>query len=111
MWKIEYSINYKLYLSDKIDLKIKILYKNDKDVDVYLNYKGYNIFECMVIWGFGIDLEEWNIKYDVHDNKKPSEIYYSVKREDERAFVDLIYFFISETDGDAMISEEYKIIK
>ncbi|KHD35042.1 hypothetical protein NL50_15310 [Clostridium acetobutylicum] len=64
----------------------------------------------MGIWGFGMNLEDWDIKYKIHgDIKHIDEMYYSVDKNDERSFIDLVFFFIKETNADGMISEEYKI--
>ena len=109
MWEIIDKNYYKLYISNKINLEIKVFDRQDYS-DIYLNYKGYNILDCMGIWGFGMDIEEWDIKCKIHDDiKHPDEIYYSVDKKDERGFIDLIFFFLNEMHADGMISKEYEI--
>ncbi|HBF36801.1 MAG TPA: hypothetical protein DDW50_05725 [Firmicutes bacterium] len=109
MWNIIEKKTHKLYISDQINLEIKVFDRHDYS-DIYLNYKGYNILFSMGVWGFGMDLEEWDIQCELHgDTEHLDEMYYSVDKKNERALVDLIFFFLNETNADGMISEEYKI--
>lgn len=57
-----------------------------------------------------MDQDEWNIEVQMHGDvkKHTSEMYYTISKKDEKAFIDLIYFFISENDADGMIREESK---
>lgn len=109
MWNAIEKKIYKLYISDKMNLEIKVFDRHEHS-DIYLNYKGYNILLCMGVWGFGMDLEEWDIQCELHgDTEHPDEMYYSVHKKNERALVDLIFFFLNETNADDMIDEKYKI--
>lgn len=110
MWKVTDKGEYKLYISEKIDLQLKIFDKQNYS-EVHVNYKGYNIAFAMGIWEFGYECQEWNIDEKMHGDavKHPEEMYFTVEKKDERTFIDLIYFFISETDADGMIEERDKI--
>jgi hypothetical protein len=111
MWDIIDMNTYKLYMSKKINLQLKVFDKHDYS-EIYVNYKGYNIIFDMGIWGFGMDLEEWNIDIQMHGDvlKGASQMYYTVSKKDERAFIDLIYFFIKESpNADGMIREDCRI--
>lgn len=113
LWNIINKDTYKLYINTKIDsLELKVFDKRDYS-EIYVNYKGYNIIFAMEVWEFGREQEEWNINdVKMHGNvvKEASQMYYTVSKKDERAFIDLIYFFIKEsTNADGMISEDCRI--
>ena len=110
MWKVIDKGGYELYTNEKIDLQLKVFDKQTYS-EIYVNYKGYNITFAMEVWEFGSECQDWSIDENMHGDavKHPEEMYFTVKRKDERAFIDLIYFFINETDADGMIGEDCKI--
>ena len=110
MWKVIDKGGYELYTNEKIDLQLKVFDKQTYS-EIYVNYKGYNITCAMEVWEFGSECQEWNIDEKMYGDavKHPEEMYFTVEKKDERAFIDLIYFFINETDADGMIKDRYKI--
>ena len=110
MWNVIDKDGYKIYLSNIIDLQLKVFDKQTYS-EIYVNYKGYNIVYTMEIWEFGYQCQEWSIKEKMHGDslKHPEKMYFTVEKKDERAFIDLIYFFINENDADGMIGEDCKV--
>lgn len=111
LWDVIDKDTYKLYINKKMNsLELKVYDKN-KYSEIYLNYKGYNIIDPMEVWEFFTYREEWNIEAHMHGYslKNASQMYYTVGKKDERAFIDLIYFFISENQSDTMLKAKYKI--
>ena len=110
MWKVIDNGEYELYINEKIDLQLKVVDKQTYS-EIHVNYKGYNITFAMEVWEFGSECQDWSIDENMHGDavKHQEEMYFTVKKKDERAFIDLIYFFINETDADGMIGEDCKI--
>jgi len=110
MWEIIDKGDYKLYVHQKIDLQLKI-FDRQTYCEVHINYKGHNITFSMGIWDFRYACEEWKIKEKMSGNPKhEEEMYFTVEKNTEKAFADLIYFFLNERNkGDAMMRETNKI--
>lgn len=107
IWEMENRNGYQWYKSDVCNLKTK---SNGDTVDVWLNYKGYNIIMPMEIWGFTDEISERAINFKVEGDDM-TNWYYVVKEKDLRLFIDLIYFFIREHNADKMISANLRINK
>ncbi|MCM1183347.1 MAG: hypothetical protein NC337_08240 [Roseburia sp.] len=110
MWNVVDENDYKLFISKKIDLKIKVC-EEGEDSKVYVNYKGYNIVFVMEVWGFGMECEEWDIQERMRGDvvKNPADVCFVIRSLYTRPFIDLIYFFIVENSADSMLREEYRV--
>lgn len=100
IWEIEEKQNIYFYKSDLCELKI---INSENNVNIYINYKSYNIIMPMEMWGFCEEISERNIKYDIEGDIMGSW-YYVVEKRDLRLFIDLIYYFIKEHNADKMIN-------
>jgi len=100
IWEIEEEKNVLWYTSDVCQLKIK---ENGNFVNIWLNYKGYNITMPMEMWGFDEEVSERGIEYILEGNSMENW-YFVVEKKALRIFVDLVYFFIKEHDTDKMIN-------
>lgn len=91
MWNTIDQDGFKLYVHEKIDLQLKVFDKQNYS-KIYINYKGYNIAFAMEIWKFGNECREWNINEKIHGDilKHPKEMFFTVDKKDECAFIDLI---------------------
>jgi hypothetical protein len=112
MWKVIDKDGYKLYINEEIDLQLKVVDKKNYS-EIHVNYKGYNIIFAMEVWEFGSECQGWDIDEKMNGDavKHQEEMYFTVEKKDERAFIDLIYFFIKENNADGMIGDECKIYK
>lgn len=110
MWDIIEKEGYKLYISTKIDLKLRIYEEEDVD-KIYINYKGYNIAVPMLIWEFDAECADWSIETEAGCNEKEEDNseFFLVQKADRRPFIDLIYFFMIENNVDLMLKERYKV--
>ncbi len=107
MWDSIDKENYKIFVNTNIDLMLKII-KVENHHEIHINYKGYNIAFPMEVWGFGSACEEWGIREKLEGDpvKDPANIFFVIEIADTRAFMDLIYFFITENNADGMLREE-----
>lgn len=100
IWKIEEKKDVMWYTSDVCQLKLK---ENENRINIWLNYKGYNIIMPMGMWGFDEEVSERGVKYDIGGDSM-EYWYFIVEKKDLRLFVDLVYFFIKEHNADKMIN-------
>ena len=105
MWKVEGKNDALWYTSDVCQLKI---IDNGDKVNIWVNYKGYNIAMPMGMWEFGGEISERGIWYDIKGNRM-EDWYFVVEKKDFDLFIDLIYFFIKEHDSDGMINPNLSI--
>lgn len=107
IWRIEEKEGDLWYTSDLCKLK---LIRDEDRLHIYLNYKGYNIIMPMALWGFDEEVAERGIKYSIEGDSMESW-HFIVKNKDLRLFIDLIYFFIKESNADEMINPDLAIGK
>lgn len=107
LWKIERVGDVMLYTSDKCQLRLK---EEAGAVNIWLNYKGYNIVMPMEMWGFSDEISERGIAYEIAGDRMESW-YFVVSKKDLRIFVDLVYFFLQEHNADMMINPDLIIDK
>jgi hypothetical protein len=107
LWKIEKAGDVMWYTSDMCQLRLK---EEADTVNIWINYKGYNIVMPMEMWGFSDEVSERGITYDIAGDKMESW-YFVIPKKDLRIFVDLVYFFIQEQNADMMINSDLFIDK
>lgn len=107
IWKIEEKEDVLWYTSDVCQLK---LIRAENRINIWLNYKGYNIIMPMGMWGFDEEIAERGIKYSIQGDSMESW-YFDIENKDLRLFTDLIYFFIKEHNADEMINLDLAIKK
>ncbi|MBU3102322.1 MULTISPECIES: hypothetical protein [Clostridium] len=100
IWEIEEKEDVMWYTSDVCKLKLK---ESENKINIWLNYKGYNIIMSMGMWGFDEEVSERGIKYDIGGDSM-EEWYFILEKKNLRLFVDLVYFFIKEHNADKMIN-------
>lgn len=107
MWDIIDKCSYKLFINKNIELKLKVVTK-DNYSEVYVNYKGYNVVFQMEVWEFGYECREWDIHEKMIGNPvtDPVGMHFIVDLKDTGAFIDLIYFFLNENGCDGMLRKE-----
>lgn len=105
IWKVKKEQDIMWYTSDVCQMKVKEV---ENKINIWLNYKGYNIIMPMGMWGFDEEVSERGIKYDIGGDSM-SAWYFIIEKNALRLFVDLVYFFIKEHNCDKMINTKLLI--
>lgn len=106
MWEIKKKLNYEIWTSKICTLKI--IYFKDK-CKIYIDYKGYNVILPMGMWGFENEIQDRKIKYEVEGEKGDFKtLCYVVELKELKLFCDMIFFFLSEHNLTAALSETLK---
>lgn len=106
MWEIKKKLNYEIWTSKICTLKI--IYFKDK-CKIYIDYKGYNVILPMGMWGFENEIQDRKIKYEIEGEKGDFKtLRYVVELKDLKLFCDMIFFFLSEHNLTAALSETLK---
>lgn len=105
-WK-PVSGNKQLYENGVCQLKV---IETDSVMQIWINYRGYNIVEPMMIWEFFAEPQELEIEFHI-DGDSSKNRFITVNKEDFPLFADLIYLFLTENDADRMISPDLAITK
>lgn len=111
LWdKIEKKDDYVLYVTNVIELKIRVYEMEDKN-KVYINYKGYNVATAMCIWEFGTDLNLASL-YDVelnYGNEGERDAYFDVSKNNTDKLLEEIYFFLVDNNMDSVCNDRRRV--
>lgn len=108
LWDIIDCKNSTLYINKDIDLKIKVIKINEKDL-VFMNYKGFNLTIPMLVWEFGEDLSLASIEDVYIEGESEFDKHFVIKGEDREKFLDEIYFFLVDNNMDSVLQERYRV--
>ena len=103
IWKVKKDQDIMWYTSDVCQMKLKEV---ENKINIWLNYKGYNIIMPMGMWGFDEEVSERGINIG---GDSMSAWYFIIEKNALRLFVDLVYFFIKEHNCDKMINTKLLI--
>ncbi len=106
LWKPVHG-NIQLYEDSNCQLKV---IETNGYMQIWINYKGYNIVMPMMMWEFDTEPMDRKINFDVA-GESFENWYFTVAKEDFSLFADLIYFFLTEHDADRMINPDLVITK
>lgn len=93
MYNVEEKDDYSVYTFNGINLKIKCV-ENIDNVNVYIDFDGYNPLFSMLIGDFEAECELDSINFETKTNS--DGMYAVVSKEQLTVFIKEIYFFIME---------------
>ena len=106
MWRVTKEGNDEIWEYESCKLRVL---RNETTVDIYIDYKGYNILMLMGVWGFEDIIQERKIEYDIIGEKgKWNTLGYTIEQKNLRLFCDLIYFFLKENHIDGSLNDLMK---
>lgn len=108
LWKIINEEKDTLYINNAMELKIKVVNRNEQD-EVYMNYKGYNLTVPMLIWEFQEDLCLASIEDFQIEGESEFDQHFVINHKDRESFLDEIYFFLVDNNMDSVLKERYRV--
>jgi len=107
IWELKKKDGYLVYYNRDIDLKVKIVEKNERE-EIHLNYKGYNVTVPMLIWEFGEDLKLASIEDVSIEGENRFDKHFVINKKDREHFLEEVYFFLIDNKLDSVKEEKYR---